>query len=253
VGAEVAKTVPVGTDVVLVELGYNDTPSEMPGRIDAMMTELRARQVGLVVWTNVSTRSVNRDYAATNAALASARSRWSELVVLDWNAASSASTADRWFSDGIHLTATGDVEFSLFLRDHLVDLLQSGYTPPRPLLPGAPLRVPVRGVGGVPASGVSGVALNVTSVLPVADGHMTVWPCGLPRPGTSSVNYVARGASPNAVVVPLDASGEVCVWSLVETDVVVDVSAWFGDGAAMGVASNRLVDTRDGTGPRPPR
>jgi hypothetical protein len=39
----------------------------------------------------------------------------------------------------------------------------------------------------------------------------------------------------------------------VETDVLVDVSAWFGSSAAMGSASSRLVDTRDGTGPQPPR
>jgi peptidoglycan hydrolase-like protein with peptidoglycan-binding domain len=253
VGAQVAQTVPVGTDIVLVELGYNDEPSAMPGRIDAMMTALRDRQVGLVMWANVSTRSNLRDYDATNAALAAARSRWSELVVLDWNDRSSGKAGDRWFADGIHLTATGDVEFSLYLRDQIVDLLLGGYTPPRTLLPGTQLRVPVLGVGGVPGSGVSGVALNVTSVLPVADGHMAVWPCGLAKPGTSAVNYRAGGVSPNAVVVPVDATGEVCVESLVETDVLVDVSAWFGVGAAMGSASSRLVDTRDGTGPQPPR
>jgi hypothetical protein len=115
------------------------------------------------------------------------------------------------------------------------------------------LEVPVLGVGGVPGSGVSGVALNVTSVLPVADGHMVVWPCGLAKPETSSVNYVANGVSPNAVVVPVDATGEVCVESLVETDVLVDVAAWFGEGAAVGSASSRLVDTRVGLGPQPPR
>jgi peptidoglycan hydrolase-like protein with peptidoglycan-binding domain len=252
-GVQVAQTVPVGTDIVLVELGYNDDPSAMAGRIDAMMTALRDRQVGLVMWANVSTRSNLRDYDATNAALAAARSRWSELMVLDWNGRSSGAAANRWFSDGIHLTATGDVEFALYLRDQIVDVLLGGYTPPRTLLPNTQLRVPVLGVGGVPGSGVSGVALNVTSVLPVADGHMAVWPCGLAKPGTSAVNYRAGGVSPNAVVVPVDATGEVCVESLVETDVLVDVSAWFGAGAAMGTASSRLVDTRDGTGPQPPR
>jgi hypothetical protein len=134
----------------------------------------------------------------------------------------------------------------------LVDSRVALGTPAR-LGAGQVLRVPVLGVGGVPGSGVSGVALNVTSVLPVADGHMAVWPCGLAKPGTSAVNYRAGGVSPNAVVVPVDATGEVCVESLVETDVLVDVSAWFGSSAAMGSASSRLVDTRDGTGPQPPR
>ncbi len=117
------------------------------------------------------------------------------------------------------------------------------------------LRVPVVGVGGVPAVGASGVALNVTAVGPSADGHITVWPCGLEqRPRTSSVNYRAGGVSPNAVVVPVDETGEVCVWSLVETDVIVDVSAWFAGGAGSGVAAavDRIVDTRTAIGPIPP-
>ena len=42
--------------------------------------------------------------------------------------------------------------------------------------------------------------IPVTSVLPVGDGHLTVWPCGLDRPGTASVNYVRGGVSPNAAV-----------------------------------------------------
>jgi hypothetical protein len=252
-GVAVAKQVPDGTELVVVELGYNDDPAAMATRIDALMTELRARHVGLVAWVNLSERRSVPSYAVTNSALATAKAKWSELVVLDWNAASSDTTADRWFADGVHLTSTGDAELSLWLRDHMIDLLQGGYAPPRRLIPGQPLRIPVVGVGGVPESGVSGVALNVTAVLPSARGHMTVWPCGLDRPGTSSVNYVAGGVSPNAVVVPVDASGEVCVWTLAETDVVVDVSAWFGDSAALGVASYRLVDSRVGVGPIPPR
>ncbi len=36
-GAEVAATVPEGTELAIVELGYNDTPSTMPDRIDAVM------------------------------------------------------------------------------------------------------------------------------------------------------------------------------------------------------------------------
>ncbi len=97
------------------------------------------------------------------------------------------------------------------------------------------------------------MALNVTAVLPSAAGHITVWPCGLDRPNTASVNYLAGQTVPNAVVVPVDGTGEVCVWSLVDTEVVVDVSAWFDPSAGLSVASSRLVDTRWGIGPIPPR
>ena len=113
------------------------------------------------------------------------------------------------------------------------------------------MRVPVTKRFGVPASGAVGVALNVTAVGPVGPGFLRVWPCGSAKPETSSVNYLAGGVEPNAVVVPVDATGEVCVSSLVTTDVVVDVSGWFESG--LRGATGRLVDTRDGTGPIPPR
>lgn len=248
-GVAIAETVPIGTDLVVVELGYNDTPSAMPDRIDAMMTALAAREVGLVVWPNLSTRRSGYDYAAVNAALDDARSDWPNLVVADWNARSGHAAGHRWFhSDGVHLTSTGEAEFSLFLRERILQLLADGYTPPRRLGAGQTLEVPVLGVGGVPATGVSGVALNVTSVKASANGHLTVWPCGTPRPETSSVNFRAGVASPNAVVVPIDATGAICVWSLVETDLIVDVSAWFGDSASMEAAQARLVSTREGIG-----
>jgi len=51
----------------------------------------------------------------------------------------------------------------------------------------------------------------------------------------------------------VDETGEVCVWSKAETDVLVDVSAWFGAGAAVSSASDRIVDTRYGIGPIPLR
>ncbi len=44
------------------------------------------------------------------------------------------------------------------------------------------------------------------------------------------------------MVVPVDATGEVCVVSLKETDLIVDVSAWFDAGLRS--AAGRLVDTR---------
>jgi len=257
-GVKAAKQVPIGTDLVVVELGYNDSPSAMATRIDAVMSVLRDRQVGRVAWVGVSERKASAGYSATNAAIAAAAGRWHEMVVLDWNSASSHAAADRWFTDGVHLTTTGNAEFALWLRDHIVDMLSDGYTSPPPpptprrLAAGVPLRVPVLGIGGVPESGVVGVALNVTAVGPSAAGWLRVWPCGSGQPETSSVNYGFAGAvEPNAVVVPVDETGEVCVVSLVATDVVVDVSAWFDAGVR--TATGRIVDTRFGIGPIPPR
>ena len=87
--------------------------------------------------------------------------------------------------------------------------------------------------------------MNVTAVDAVDRGWLRVWRCDDDEPVTASVNYVAGAAVPNAVVVPVGESGEVCVSTRVATDVVVDLAGWF-DGGLRGVAGERLVDTRDG-------
>ena len=47
-----------------------------------------------------------------------------------------------------------------------------------PVGPGQTINVQVTGLAGVPSSGVSGVALNVTVDQPTASGFLTVWPTG---------------------------------------------------------------------------
>jgi hypothetical protein len=240
-GVSAANAVPLGTELVVVELGYNDEVGTMASRIDAVMTALRNRQVQRVAWVNVSQR--RSEFASTNAAIAAAAGRWPEMVVFDWESASDDAVGNRWFSaDNVHLTATGRSEFALFLLDRILPLV--GGVSARTVVPGAPLHVPVLDRFGVPGSGVKGVALNVTAVNPAGAGWLRVWPCGLAEPSTSSVNYMSAGAvEPNAVVVPVDATGEMCVSTLTATEVIVDVSGWFSSGLES--AAGRLVDTRD--------
>jgi hypothetical protein len=96
------------------------------------------------------------------------------------------------------------------------------------------------------------VALNVTAVNPSGPGFLRVWPCASPEPETSSVNYLAAGAiEPNAVVVGVDETGEICVSTLTPTEVLVDVSGWFESG--FDTAGGRIVDTRSAVGPIPGR
>lgn len=98
----------------------------------------------------------------------------------------------------------------------------------------------------LPADAV-GLSLNVTAVGASAAGWLRVWPCGSPEPSTASVNYRESLAFPNAVVVPVDSSGAVCVVSQRSTDVVVDVSGWFESGVKSGSGELRLIDTRYGS------
>jgi hypothetical protein len=106
------------------------------------------------------------------------------------------------------------------------------------------LRVKVTGVGGLPATGVTAVSLNVTVAEPEAPGFVTVYPCGA-RPAASNLNFVADQVVPNAVIAPVSALGEVCFASNVPTHVLADVTGWFGSGAGFRAATpSRLFDTR---------
>ena len=93
----------------------------------------------------------------------------------------------------------------------------------------------VDGHGGVPASGVSAVVLNVTVTQPKAAGFITVYPDGATRPLASNLNFVAGQTVPNLVVAPVGADGKVDLYngSSGTTQLVADVSGYFsGAGLA---------------------
>ena len=74
-----------------------------------------------------------------------------------------------------------------------------------PVGPGATFNLTVAGRGGVPATGVGAVALNVTATNPTANSYFTVWPTGQPQPNASNLNFGAGQTIPNMVIVPLGA------------------------------------------------
>ena len=138
--------------IAIVQLGYNDDPNTMAGDVAAVINALNARNVQRIVFVNLSTRRSSQNYALSNAALSAAAQTNPNVSVLDWNAASSDPSASRWFSDDVHLTATGRAEFSLFLRKQLDELRAQGLITPNPesILP---LAVPlVEGNRGEPVS-----------------------------------------------------------------------------------------------------
>ena len=59
-------------------------------------------------------------------------------------------------------------------------------------------------------------------------GFLTLYPCGGPRPGTSSVNFAPGGETTNLVTVPVGDDGRVCVYSHAPTHVVIDLFGSFG-------------------------
>ncbi len=100
--------------------------------------------------------------------------------------------------------------------------------------------------GRVPATDVGAVSLNVTVVGPSGGGWLAVVPCGSSNT-TSSVNFLAGGATANAVLSAVSASGKVCFKSSVDTDLVVDLTGWFPtSGDFQAVTTKRVFDTRSG-------
>lgn len=114
--------------------------------------------------------------------------------------------------------------------------------------PGQTRDVVVTGRGGVPATGVGAVVLNVTVTEPTAAGFLTVFPTGAARPGTSNVSFARGQTIPNLVVVPVGADGKVSFYNHSgSAHTLADVAGWFPTGGAFnGLDSVRLLDTRSG-------
>lgn len=84
----------------------------------------------------------------------------------------------------------------------------------------------IAGRPGVP-SAAAAVAVNVTVTRPVTAGFVTVWPCGSPKPATSTVNFEAGQTIANAMITPVGLNGRLCAVSSAETDLIVDATGWF--------------------------
>ena len=94
--------------------------------------------------------------------------------------------------------------------------------------PGHSLAVTVDGLGGVPASGVGAVVLNVTAVGPDGPGYLTAYPAGGTAPLASNVNFTTGAIVPNRVIVPVGIDGVVDIFSASGSpDILVDVAGWF--------------------------
>ena len=126
---------------------------------------------------------------------------------------------------------------------------------PAKLGPGATLALQVTGRGGVPATGVSAVALNITVTEPTAGSFLTAWPAGESRPLASNLNYEAGATLPNMVVVKVGAGGKVNLFNNSgSVHVIADVAGYFRPylptlGAAYTpLPPERLLDTRSGNG-----
>ncbi|MEU2771442.1 hypothetical protein ABZ646_00605 [Streptomyces sp. NPDC007162] len=116
----------------------------------------------------------------------------------------------------------------------------------------------VLGQGGVPASGVSAVSVDITAANATSSGsYLEMWPDGTTRPYPASVINFSSGAdTSNSAIVAVGSDGKIDVYNSSGTvDLIVSVNGYFtsaagatSPGGYVPVTSSRIVDTRDGTG-----
>ena len=124
----------------------------------------------------------------------------------------------------------------------------TGGVPVGKLGAGSTLTVKVTGANGVPASGVSAVALNVTVAEPDGEGLVNVFPCGAPAAHLEP-QLRGRADRPNLVLAPVSPQGTVCFFTTTPTHLLADVSGWFASGSGQQALNpTRLIDTRTGLG-----
>lgn len=90
------------------------------------------------------------------------------------------------------------------------------------------------------------LSANLTILNPTAAGSMTVYNCSATRPTASTVNYYPGDVTPNGGVFPLDAKGQLCIFSTQTLDLVIDVTGYFRATAPLrfqGMDPKLLVDT----------
>jgi hypothetical protein len=87
-------------------------------------------------------------------------------------------------------------------------------------------------LGGTVAVGANAV-LDVVATEATGNGFLTLYPCGTPRPPTSSVNYEPGNEATNFAAVAVGGDGRICVYAHVTTHVVIDVLGSFGPAGSL--------------------
>ena len=160
-----------------------------------------------------------------------------------------------WSKQGDVVPPTSPSTFSALSPARLLDT-RVGNGAVGPVAPGGSVELQVSGRGGVPASGATSVALNVTVTNAQAPGFITVYPTGMAQPTVSSLNFVAGQTVANEVVVRLGSGGKILLYNSSSKSVtlVADIQGYFSaatnspPGSLVGISPARVLDTRVGVG-----
>ena len=110
-------------------------------------------------------------------------------------------------------------------------------------------------LAGVVPSGTTAVVGNLTVTEPVGDGFITAFPCGTAAPTTSNLNFRAGESRAVALIIGVDAASRLCLTSIVDHHVVLDITGYYAPGPQFGpttelrpLPGRRLADSRSGQG-----
>ena len=108
---------------------------------------------------------------------------------------------------------------------------------------------------GIP-SNAQAYSLNVTALPHNKLGYLTIWPTGQSQPLVSTLNSYTGTVTANAAIVPAGTSGDVSVFALDDTDVILDIDGYFAPpdigGLSLYAATPcRVIDTRQRQAPFP--
>ena len=113
---------------------------------------------------------------------------------------------------------------------------------------GTPLTFKITGIGNIPTTGVSAVSLNITAVnTQVGDegGYLKVYPCASGQPDVSNLNFVSNQTIANAVIVPVDTNGNICIYVYGQAHILIDTNGWFANSVNFTtITPTRVTDTR---------
>ena len=150
-----------------------------------------------------------------------------------------------------YFTATPSSGYSALTPYRLVDTRYGTGEPKRPLAGKGSFAVQIAGNDGekLPVSGITAVALNITSTGSLGSGFLTAYGDGASRPTASNVNFTTGQTIANSVITPVGSDGKIRIYngSTKATNVVVDVVGYYSAASASAyvpIAPTRLFDTR---------
>jgi hypothetical protein len=129
--------------------------------------------------------------------------------------------------------------------------------PTGPVAANTAISVQLGGVGGVPASGVSAVVLNVSAISPTTNGWIDDYPSDMPDPGRAAEDFQTGQNVNGTDTIELSATGAVSFFnhSTGTVQLTASVRGYYIDATPqsagetyVGLPWTTLVDTRTGTG-----